>query len=88
MNIFAKISATYEVFMQISRSSRLLLRYGLFAVLSQLSLMLVYIDVASATFPPSLLSYRFAPWLEYPLTTIALLLGGAYLIEWIQKNEV
>ena len=74
--------------MHISRSSFLLLRHGLFSVLAQLSLIFVYIDSLSATLPPSLLSHRFAPWLEYPLTTIALLLGGAYFIEWIQKNEV
>lgn len=74
--------------MQISRPSFLLLRHGLFSVLVQLSLMLVYIDFFVGTLPPSLLAYRFAPWLEYPLTTIALLFGGAYWIERIQKNEV
>jgi|GEM_PF-6769995 len=74
--------------MHISRPSLLLLRYGLFAVLAQLSLMLVYIDTLAVTLPPDLLSYYFAPWLEYPLTTIAILLGGAYFIDWIQKNEV
>lgn len=74
--------------MQISRFSLLFMRYGFFAVLAQLSLMLVYIDCASVTLPPDLLFHHFAPWLEYPLTAIALLLGGAYFIEWIQKNEV
>ena len=74
--------------MQISRPSFLLLRYGLFSVLAQLALIFVYIDFFSATFPPSLLAYRFLPWIEYPLTTIALLVIGAYWIEWIQKNEV
>jgi len=85
---FAQNPITYEVFMQISRFSLLLLRHGLFAVLVQISLMLVYIDFSATTFPPDLLSHHFAPWLEYPLTAIALLLGGAYFIEWIQKNEV
>ena len=74
--------------MQFSRPSFFLLRHGLFAVLSQLSLMLVYVDFSSATLPPDLLFYHFAPWLEYPLTAIALLFCGAYLIEYIQKNEV
>lgn len=74
--------------MQISRPSFLLLRFGLFSVLTQLSLMFVYIDHSAEALPRLLLAHRFALWLEYPLTSVALLLIGAYFIDWIQKNEV
>lgn len=73
--------------MQISRPSLLLLSYGLFAVLAELLFILLYIDLQSAILPPSLIAHLCAPWLEYPLCSLALLTGGAYLIEYIQKNE-
>ena len=73
--------------MQISRPTYLLLHYGLFAVLSQLFFFLLYIDFQSALLPRALLSHFCAPWLEYPLCSLALLATGAYLLERVQKNE-
>ena len=73
--------------MQISRPARLLLHYGLFAVLTELLFIILYVDLQSQALPLSLISHLCAPWLEYPLCALALLFSGAYLIDYIQKNE-
>ncbi len=73
--------------MQISRHTRLLLFYGIFAVLTQLTFILLHIEIQSANLSPALLSHYYAPWLEYPLCSLSLVFGGSYLFEWIEKNE-
>lgn len=73
--------------MQISRSARLLLHYGLFAVLANLCFILLYVESQSLLYPTGLLRYYYAPWLEYPLCALSLVFVGAYLLDWIEKNE-
>ena len=73
--------------MQISRPAYLLLLHGLFAVICQMAFLYLYINLQAELLPRALLSHLFAPWLEYPLCSLALLFGGAYLLEWVQKNE-
>ena len=73
--------------MPLSRSSLLLLTYGVFSVLIQLCMILLYIESKVSLLSPSLLCHHYGPWLEYPLASLALTLGGAYFLHWIQKKE-
>ncbi|MBO5938220.1 MAG: hypothetical protein J6Q82_01815 [Clostridia bacterium] len=73
--------------MQISRPARLLLFYGMFAVLSELCFILLYVEIQSHLLPPALLRHFYLPWLEYPLCALSLIFGGAYFLDYIQKNE-
>ena len=73
--------------MQISRPARLLLLYGVFAVLAQLCFILLYVEFQSDLLSPSLLRHYYLPWLEYPLCALSLTIGGALFLDYIQKNE-
>lgn len=65
----------------LSRTSRKLLFYGLFAVICQLSFLLFHVLAHSECVEGPLLSLRFAPMLEYALMSLVILFVGVYLIE-------
>lgn len=70
-----------------SPPARLLLHYGSFAVLCQSALLLLWIRSTDPSVTAEVLRHRFLPLLEYPLMSIALLLGGALLIDWVLWKE-
>ena len=60
-----------------------LLKYGLFAVLCQLSILFIWIESMSSSLSGDILYHRYASYLEYPLASILLLLGGSLFITYV-----
>ena len=84
MNIFPFLpppAKKKRVFSTLSRQSHALLRYGLFAVLCQLSLILLHTRIYAERVDGALLSLRFTPFLEHALMSLVILFVGVYLIE-------
>ena len=52
---------------------------GLFSVLCQLCFLLLMIEIESLTLTGDILFHRYFSYVEYPLTSLILLLGGALL---------
>ena len=67
--------------LRLSEQSRLLLFYGLFAILCQLSLIFLHTRIYAECVVGALLSIRFAPMLEYTMMSLVILFVGVYLIE-------
>ena len=65
----------------LSRPTRLLLTYGLYAVLCQLSMILLHTLVYAEHVSGALLSLHFAPMLEHSSVSLVILAIGTYLIE-------
>lgn len=65
----------------LSKPSRRLLCYGLYAVLCQLMLILLHVIVHNANVSGALLALRFAPMLEHSTMSLSILACGVYLIE-------
>ena len=65
----------------LSRTSLLLLSYGLFAVLCQLAMILLHTQIHIESIPSPLLALRFAPMLEHSFMSLVILAIGTYLIE-------
>ena len=59
------------------------LHYGLFAVLCQLIFMMLSIDLSLASHSMELVRYTYVPYLEYPIVSVTLIIGGAFLIDYI-----
>ena len=59
--------------------------YGLFAVICNLVGILFLTKISSS--PAYILSHKFAPFLEYPLMTVVILVAGAMLFD-ITENEL
>ncbi len=64
----------------------LLLSYGLFAVLCQSVFLLFLCLNEPSNISADVLMHRYLPLLEYPLTSLCLLLGGGILIQYIEKH--
>ena len=71
--------------MQKRRISRLLLSFGTYAVLCQITFIFLYVRTAPDSLSPDVLRHTVLPWLEYPLTALVLVLGGALLLDWVQQ---
>ncbi len=69
----------------VSRPSYLLLLFGTYAVLCQLTFILLSVRTAPETVSLDVLRHRVIPWLEYPLMSLTLIFGGGALLEWVQK---
>ena len=84
MNIFPFSHSPHANSMRLRRASRAswrLLFYGLFAVLCQLSLILLHTIFHAEHVSGALLALRFAPMLEHSLMSLTILAVGVYLIE-------
>ncbi len=69
----------------INRLSYRLLFLGTYAVLCQLTLILLYVCVMPDDISHDVLRHTVLPWLEYPLMSLALILGGATLLNWVER---
>ena len=69
----------------VSRPSLLCLTFGTYAVLCQVSMILLFALAVPENVASDVLRHWILPWLEYPLMSLALLLGGALLIDYVQK---
>ncbi|MBQ9086528.1 MAG: hypothetical protein IJY47_05020 [Clostridia bacterium] len=60
-----------------------LLYYGSFAILCQITLIFLLIVSTDPSVSPQVICHEYAPYLEYVLMDLALLLGGALLIDYV-----
>ena len=67
-----------------SALSKKCLIYGFFAVICNLSALLFLVKCDDA--PAYILAHKFAPFLEYPLMTVAILVAGAMLFDVTAKE--
>ena len=65
----------------------MLLCHGLYAVLCQSALLFTFVSFFAPSLPPDVLLHRYAPFLEYPLMSLLLVLGGALLIQKSLENS-
>lgn len=70
-----------------NKFSKMLLMYVFYAVLCQLTLLMLLMLCEASGTPASLLFHRYFYLLEYPLTCLVLLIGGALLWEYILLND-
>ena len=63
-----------------------LLVYGFFAILCQLVFIFLFLILQPPHISLSVLRHFYAPWLEYPLVSLALTIGGAVLFTYIFKE--
>ncbi|MBE6546730.1 MAG: hypothetical protein E7668_04745 [Ruminococcaceae bacterium] len=71
----------------LGRNALLCLTYGLYAILCQLCLILLHALQADPTVSADVLRHVFLPYLEYPLMSLTVLLGGTVLLELVAKQE-
>ena len=57
--------------------------YGLFAVLCQVVFLALSIILALSSHSHEFVKYIYAPYLEYPLSSLALVFGGALLLDYL-----
>ncbi|MBE6667216.1 MAG: hypothetical protein E7607_02765 [Ruminococcaceae bacterium] len=60
-----------------------LLLFGIFTVLCQLVMILLHIDFVHPTASPSVLLHTYANFIQFPLASLALTVGGALLIDYV-----
>ncbi len=63
--------------------SKQVLLYGFFAVLCQLVFMILNINLLLASHSIEFVRYTYIPYLEFPLVSVALIIGGAFLVDYI-----
>ena len=61
--------------------SRQIFIYGLFAILSQLTFLYLSASIFLYDHSRVMLGYIYTPYLEYPILSIAILLGGCLIID-------
>ena len=65
------------------RPALLLLHFGTYAVLCQLTGILLLVCLSPDTVSTEVLRHTVTPYLEYPLMSLALILGGSLLLDWV-----
>ncbi len=60
--------------------------FGTYAVLCQIVFILLYVCTAPKSLSTDVLRHTVLPWLEYPLTSLALVFGGACLLDVAQRQ--
>ncbi len=70
------------------RPSRWLMLYGFYSILCQLMFMALHISILLSSHSMEFVRYTYIPLFEYPLLSIVLILGGAWLIDYVTvKSE-
>ena len=59
--------------------------YGFFAVICNLTF--IFFLAFNDSAPPYILVHKFAHLLEYPIMTVAILVGGALILDYIEKEN-
>ena len=62
--------------------------YGFFAVLCQLVFMVLNINILLSSSSLEFVSYMYAPFLEYPLLSFTLIIGGSLLFDYLALKEI
>ena len=57
--------------------------YGLFTVLCQAVFLVLNVNLALSSHSTEFVRYIYAPYIEYPLSSLALVFGGALLLDYI-----
>ena len=68
--------------------SKKFISYGLFAVLSQLIFIALNVGIILPERGIDIVTYIYLPYLEYPLVSLALVIGGALLFDYINIKNV
>ena len=76
----------YQKQLSVSRPSLLCLILGTYTVLCQLSMILLYASTTPDTVSTDVLRHIIIPWLEYPLMSLALVIGGAALLNYAERS--
>ena len=66
-----------------SKYSLYMMVFGVFSVLCQLLFIVLHIDISHPTASPSVLLHAYANYIEYPLASLSLSIGGALLIDYV-----
>lgn len=61
--------------------------YSFFAIFCQLVSIFLFLSLKVAFMPYSVLRHFYAPWLEYPLLSLSLTIGGAVLFTYLEKHN-
>ena len=69
-----------------TRMTTLFLTHGIYAVLCQLTFILLTVQIQAQTLATPLLYRTYLPWLEYPLASLTLLIGGSLLL-WLEGRR-
>ena len=67
--------------------SQKLIIYGSFAVLCQLIFITLSANITLLSHSAELVRYIHLPYLEYPLVSFALIIGGGALIDYVNLNK-
>ena len=67
--------------------SRSFMIYGAFTVFCQLVFIVLNINIRLLYDSPALVRYIYVPWLEYPILSLALILAGACLFDYINIRD-
>ena len=70
-----------------SHPAKLCLIYGLYAILCQLSFILLHALYVAPYISSDVLRHWFVPYLEYPLMSITLILVGSVLLELVSDPK-
>ena len=70
-----------------NKHSLSLLIYGLFTVLCQSAFLFVWVESQSDALPADVLLHRYASFLEYPLMSLLLIVGGALLVHHAVESQ-
>ena len=70
-----------------ARALTLFLTHGAYAVLCQLTLILLTVMHQAAALSAPVLRHTYLPWLEYPLASLTLLIGGSLLL-WLEGRRL
>lgn len=67
--------------------SRQLFIYGFFSVLCQLAFLYLSADIFLSENSRTMLEYIYVPYIEYPILSIAIIIGGGLLIDYIVLHD-
>ena len=70
-----------------TRMITLFLTHGIYAVLCQLTFILLTVQIQTQPPATPLLYRTYLPWLEYPLASLTLLIGGSFLL-WLEGRRL
>lgn len=63
--------------------SKQILLYGFFAVFCQLVFMVLNINLLLTSHSMDFVRYTYIPYLEYPIVSVALIIGGAFIVDYV-----
>lgn len=68
--------------------SKSFMSYGLFSVFSQLVFIILNVNIMLGQTSSEVVTYINLPYLEYPLASLALVIGGALLFDYVTMKDI